>query len=407
MVVKDRRAGKRNWVPGLFAGFWVLLAVFSGAYLFRIVTDPAAHRVETASASPSVASATPSPEPGAHQVETTSASAAPAAPPSLSSEQAEALRRANEAKDRELAELKSQLRDLSGQVSELNTRLRPLEKVLGPVAALPSSASVTTSMPSPEPIRPAEPPKPEAKASPPEAPMKPSDQAKAIEKPPAPVKPVEKPEQANTTERPTGSPKPSEKPVEQAKAMEKPSVPVKPAEKPTDQAKATQTRADQDDADEAPSPSASEDTSERSISMEQPSPHSTGTPGSKDQKPSEKVSAPVQVTSNEPASTPPADSTDSANLGAPPPIPPGTTRFGIEIGSVEKQDKVRPMWRDLLTNHAALVAGLQARRIIAPDKKWRLIAGPFSSAAEAMQACALFKKASMPCEATVFAGDAL
>ena len=92
---------------------------------------------------------------------------------------------------------------------------------------------------------------------------------------------------------------------------------------------------------------------------------------------------------------------------AAPDIPPGTTRFGIELGTVEKQDGIRPMWRNLLTNHAALVAGLQARRIIAPNKQWRLIAGPFSSAAEALQACALFKKANMPCEATVFAGDAL
>ena len=41
-----------------------------------------------------------------------------------------------------------------------------------------------------------------------------------------------------------------------------------------------------------------------------------------------------------------------------------------------------------------------------PIKKWRLIAEPFSSAAEAMQACGLFKKADMPCEATVYAGDA-
>ena len=65
------------------------------------------------------------------------------------------------------------------------------------------------------------------------------------------------------------------------------------------------------------------------------------------------------------------------------------------------------MWRDLLTNHAALVAGLEARRVMAPDKKWRLVAGPFASAAEAMQACGLFKKADMPCEATVFAGDQL
>jgi hypothetical protein len=298
-------------------------------------------------------------------------SAQAAAPPSLSPEQATALLRANEAKDRELTELKSQLRDLSGQVDELNTRLKPLEKVLGPVAALPSSASVTTSMPSPEPMRsaekPPEPPKPEAKSVPPE--VKPSVQAKA-------------------TEKPSDSAKPAEKPSVQAKA---------PTEKP----------AAQDDADEAPSPSASDNAPERSISAEQPSPHSTATPGSKDQKPSEKSSAPVQVSSNEPASTPSAATTDTANLSAPPPIPPGTTRFGIEIGSVEKQDKVRPMWRDLLTNHAALVAGLQPRRIIAPDKKWRLIAGPFSSAAEAMQACALFKKASLPCEATVFAGDAL
>jgi hypothetical protein len=367
MVVKDRRGGMRNWIPGLFAGFWVLLAVFSGAYLFRIVTDPAAHRVETASASPGAASATPSPEPGAPAP----VSAQPAAPPSLSPEQATALLRANEAKDRELAELKSQLRDVSGQVAELNTRLKPLEKVLGPVAALPSSTSVTTSMPSLEPMRPAEkppePPKPEAKSASPEAPVKPSDQAKATENP---------------------------------------SVPAKPAEKPSVQAKAPPEKpAAQDDADEASSHAASD--SERSISTEQPSPHSAATPSSPDQKPSEKASAPVHVTSNEPASTPSTDSTDTANLSAPPPIPPGTTRFGIEIGSVEKQDKVRPMWRDLLTNHAALVAGLQARRIIAPDKKWRLIAGPFSSAAEAMQACGLFKKANMPCEATVFAGDAL
>ena len=93
------------------------------------------------------------------------------------------------------------------------------------------------------------------------------------------------------------------------------------------------------------------------------------------------------------------------------PCPPaandGSTRYGIEIGAVAKQDGLRPLWREFLTNHAALVAGLQPRRVLAPDKKWRLIAGPFGSAAEAAQACALFKKASRPCEATVYAGDSL
>ena len=40
MFVKDRRGG-RNWAPGVFATFWILLAAFSAAYLFRIVSEPA------------------------------------------------------------------------------------------------------------------------------------------------------------------------------------------------------------------------------------------------------------------------------------------------------------------------------------------------------------------------------
>jgi SPOR domain len=309
MAVKDRRSGGRNWVPGLFAAFWILLAVFSAAYLFRVVTEPRSQTVDSAAANPAATSA-PSPE-----------STALFAPPSSpSADQADALIQANEAKDKEIGTLRAEVQSLSGQVSELSNRLKPLEKVLGPVAALPSSTAVTTSEPSPEPTmpiaRPPEPPKPSVAAAP----------------PPSPV---------------------AEKPVAEAPDD------VRPAPKPAE------TSSDQDSNNTPPSP----------------------------------------VTADEP----PSESTETANLTpppAPPSIPPGTTRFGIEIGSVGKQDDVRPMWRNLLTNHAALVAGLQARRVMAPDKKWRLIAGPFSSAAEAMQACGLFKKADMPCEATVFAGDA-
>ena len=97
----------------------------------------------------------------------------------------------------------------------------------------------------------------------------------------------------------------------------------------------------------------------------------------------------------------------TANLEPTINIPPGTTRFGIEIGTVEKQAGLRPLWRDILTKHPALVAGLQARRMLAPDKKWQLIAGPFGSAAEAIQVCDLFKKENFKCEATAFAGDVL
>ena len=53
------------------------------------------------------------------------------------------------------------------------------------------------------------------------------------------------------------------------------------------------------------------------------------------------------------------------------------------------------------------MAGLQPRVRLGPDKKWHLIAGPFSSVAEAAEACNPFIKANMKCQATVFAGDQL
>lgn len=308
MAVKDRRSGGRNWVPGLFAAFWILLAVFSAAYLFRIVTEPRSQTADSAAANPATSATSPE------------SATPPPSPSSLSADQAQSLIQANEAKDKEIGALRGEVQSLSGQVAELSNRLKPLEKVLGPVAALPSSTAVTTSEPSPEPTMPiARPPKPSVTAAPPPP---------AVEAKP-------------------------EKPVAEAPDD------VRPAPKPAE------TSGGQDASDTPPSP----------------------------------------VTADEP----PSESTETANLTPPPAlpsIPPGTTRFGIEIGSVGKQDDVRPMWKNLLTNHAALVAGLQARRVMAPDKKWRLIAGPFSSAAEAMQACGLFKKADMPCEATVFAGDA-
>ena len=101
MAIKDRSGG-RNWIPGLFAAFWILLAVFSAAYLFRIVTEPQAQRAESAVASPATTAAT---------------SAAPApssAPSALSEQQAEALIQASEAKDKEIVELRAAVQDLSG-----------------------------------------------------------------------------------------------------------------------------------------------------------------------------------------------------------------------------------------------------------------------------------------------------
>ena len=347
MAIKDRSAG-RNWIPGLFAAFWILLAIFSAAYLFRIVTEPQAQRAESAVASPAT---------------TAARSAAPApssALSSLSEQRAEALIQASEAKDKEIGELRAAVQDLSGQVTALSSRLKPLERVLGPVAALPSSTSVTTSPPSPEPntpiAKPPELPKPSVSAAPPTPPSVAVDEPSDERKPTVQAKPIEKP---------------AEKPVA---AAPKPASPAP----------------EEDDASAAPSGEAAAEA--RPGDPSPPEEDGSGTPG--------------PATADDPDAKPDSGSTETAALTPPPSIPPGTTRFGIEIGSVGKQEEIKPLWRGLLTNHAALVAGLQPRRVMAPDKKWRLIAGPFSSAAEAAQACGLFKKADMPCEATVYAGDA-
>lgn len=331
MAIKDRSGG-RNWIPGLFAAFWILLAVFSAAYLFRIVTEPQGQRAESAVASPATTAAT---------------SAAPASAPSaLSGQQAEALIQASEAKDKEIGELRAAVQDLSGQVTALSARLKPLEKVLGPVAALPSSTSVTTSPPSLEPNTPI-------------------------------ARPPEVPKPSVTVDEPSEEPKPAP----QAKPAQKP---LAAAPKPASPAPR------EDDASAPPSGEAAAE----------------ARPGDPSPPEEEAGDAGGPATTDDPDAKPGSGSTETAALTPPASIPPGTTRFGIEIGSVGKQEEIKPLWRGLLTNHAALVAGLQPRRVMAPDKKWRLIAGPFSSAAEAMQACGLFKKADMPCEATVYAGDA-
>ena len=139
-------------------------------------------------------------------------------------------------------------------------------------------------------------------------------------------------------------------------------------------------------------------------------------PPAEEPAPSTNLSAPAPPAATTPstpqsatatAASPPAEVANLDPIVLPPAANDGSTRYGIEIGTVAKQDGLRPLWREFLTNHAALVAGLQPRRVLAPDKKWRLVAGPFANAAEAEQACALFKKASRPCEATVYAGDGL
>jgi sporulation related protein len=347
-MARHRRTGSRNWARGLFATFWILLGGLSGAYLFTALTNLTALGGQLVALN--TGGATPASD---------TTTAAIGTEPPQSSEQ-------------EIAEINERLRQLTEQVASLNARFKAAEKAPGPVAALAPSAEPVTppatetkppeAAASPPPPPPAEPPAEEVKPAPPEEPMP----AEAPKEEPKPV------EQAAVTPAEEVKPEPAP-----ATPSEPPPVAVSPLE--------------EDAPEEAAMPAAD---------VPAPAP-----PVSTQETP-----APPQPSAAEaaaPAEPAPTESAALDPIALPPAANDGSTRYGIEIGTVAKQDGLRPLWREFLTNHAALVAGLQPRRVLAPDKKWRLIAGPFGSADEASQACALFKKASRPCEATVYAGDAL
>jgi hypothetical protein len=402
--MNDRHSSSmRSWVPGLFATFWILLAAFSAAYLFRIVTEPHAGK-ETALA-----------EPAMTQVQT---------PPPLSAEQASALISSNEAKDREIADLKTTLDTLSQQMTEMNTRLQPLEKVLGPVAALPSGGAVTTSPPSPDAevlaTPPPDPAKP-AKLSKQEAAKEEAAKKEAAKKEEAAKQEAAKQEAAKQEAAKQEAAKQEAAKQEAAKqeaakqeaAKQEAAKQEAAKQEAAKQEAAKQEAAKQEAAKQeaAKQEAAKQEAAKEGEKSAEPAPPSTQV-ASTDQNSGgtemSSSSAPAPSDTSVDSANPAASAgTQTANVsGSAIPIPPGTTRFGIEIGGADKQDGLRPLWKDLISNHAALVAGLQAKRVLAPDKKWRLVAGPFANVEEATQACGLFKKANLPCEATVFAGDA-
>ena len=260
----------------------------------------------------------------------------------------------------QLGVIDGNLQTLSQQLAALDQRLRPIENFIGPAAKLPPSSSVSTSppralpklepLPKPEPVVSAPPPAPMPEPAVAEAPKPPAQPEPVVLAPPPTPAAAPKPELAPTVAE---APKPT---------PESAAVPAPPPPPPV----------------VAAAPPAA------------PPPAAVAAPENE----TEVVQEEVAIAALDPVTLPPA-----ANDGS--------TRYGIEIGSVSKRDELRPLWREYLTKHAALVAGLQPRRVRAPDNRWRLIAGPFANAQDAEGACSLFKRAERPCAATVYAGDAL
>jgi hypothetical protein len=373
-MARRRQTGSGNWTRGAFAAFWILLGCVSGLYLFNVVTDP------TLGGQLVKLSPAPSGETGGQG-----------------------------SQPQDLAAIQESLRELSQQVAALSGRLEGSETSDAPAPTAPPAAA-ETSAPSPTPAEPTADPVP-----PPQVEEPKPVQAEAPKPPEPEVKPMEQ-AALDATQSPAAAPEPPAPP--------KPYEPPPVAVSPLDELPAELEARTINQPEAAPVPEAEATPSSEAAALPEPPgatgspsdtvPASPGPPGSEaagavaSPAPPEPAASP---TSPEPAASPiPPPETETAALdpiALPPAANDGSTRYGIEIGSVAKQDGLRPLWREYLTNHAALVAGLQPRRVLAPDKKWRLIAGPFTSAEEASQACALFKKASRPCEATVYAGDSL
>jgi SPOR domain len=373
-MVRRRRTGSGNWSRGVFAAFWILLGCLSGFYLFNVLTNPTL---------------------GGQLVKLT--------PAEQSAATASADGKAPSGDD--LASIEENLRKLSQQVATLSGRLEGSETSATPAAPEAANIAAPPPVPAETATAAAEPPSPPQVQAPEPA------QAEA----PKPPEPVQQPE-PKPIEQAAVEPKPSPPPIaEPAAPSEPPSVAVAPLDNlpPELQARANNPPG-------APAPDA-EAPAEAPAATHSPFEAPPAAPGSQPaeasgasppedaaSKPQEPAAASTPPTTDTAASTPPTTETAALDpIELPPAANDGSTRYGIEIGVVAKQDGLRPLWREYLTNHAALVAGLQPRRVLAPDKKWRLIAGPFTSAKEATQACALFKKASRPCEATVYAGDSL
>jgi hypothetical protein len=89
------------------------------------------------------------------------------------------------------------------------------------------------------------------------------------------------------------------------------------------------------------------------------------------------------------------------------------TEFGVDVGGANSVNGLRALWRGLLKSRSnAPLAALQPIIVIKESKiglgmQLRLVAGPFSDAAEAAKICAVMAEYGRPCETAVFDGQRL
>jgi hypothetical protein len=89
------------------------------------------------------------------------------------------------------------------------------------------------------------------------------------------------------------------------------------------------------------------------------------------------------------------------------------TEFGVDLGGANSVNGLRALWRGLIKSRSnASLAALQPIIVIKESNiglgmQLRLVAGPFSDAAEAAKICAIMAERERPCETAVFDGQRL
>src|SRR5680860_1590730 len=196
-MAKRRRTGGRGMARNVFAAFWIALGGVSGFYLFTLFTDPTALGNQAVQVTDLPDDAGPAP-------------VAPAPQASM----------AGGADSAEVTALEGTVRNLSQQLATLDARLKPIEHFIGPVAALPPSASVSTSKPqavAPKPVAAAPEPEPEPE---PEMVEEEVVEETVVETPPPPPPVAAAPE-----------PEPEPEPVAEAAPEPEPEAPAPPPPK--------------------------------------------------------------------------------------------------------------------------------------------------------------------------------
>ena len=83
------------------------------------------------------------------------------------------------------------------------------------------------------------------------------------------------------------------------------------------------------------------------------------------------------------------------------------TLFAVELSKAKTLESLRAKWSKLDERHSRLFKGLKVHRVENGASEWRLVAGPFTNAADAARLCARLRAVQTRCAQTTFGGEAL